>query len=166
MHKHQLQHFQKISPFDIAPVKKHTRLGYTGIIRWKTKSKKTSNVLKKRPPKKTTRWDSPKRNRSNIPATVGTTTSADLVWGGQVVQHLFNRELGLAIRVGAAPYWVLLCQGKELRCAVHSGRTWEDKVEHTTGFHHLIKGKERVTWTSMHNNQLQNINEAQIKTSA
>ena len=49
--------------------------------------------------------------------------SANLVGGGQVVQHLFNHELGLAIRVGAAPYWVLLCQGKELWRAVHSGRT-------------------------------------------
>ena len=70
--------------------------------------------------------------------------SANLVGGGQVIQHLFNHELGLSIWVGAASYWMFLCQGKELWCAVHSGRTWEDEVEHTTGFHHLIKIKERV----------------------
>ena len=32
MHTHERQHFQRISPFGITPVKKHIRLGHAGIM--------------------------------------------------------------------------------------------------------------------------------------
>ena len=32
IHKHRTQHFRKISPFGITPVKKHIRLGHAGIV--------------------------------------------------------------------------------------------------------------------------------------